>query len=272
MDGASAAEGHERSPFRAVALPSEHGGWGLTAEPVLLGLLLAPSGAGVLLGLAGFLAFLARTPLKVVLVDSSRHRSLPRTRLARRVVVGEGVVLVALVVGAVLSTSSTFWWPVLVAAPLVAVELWFDMRSRSRRLVPELAGSIGIASLVSIIALAGDARIDIAVGAWIVLAARAFTSIPTVRQQVASLHGRAGNAAALLGWDAVAVVAAFVAVVVDRAFVAGAIAVVVVIVAQRLLALRPTPRATIIGIRQMVFGFGVVLVTWIGVLASGGAS
>ena len=41
-----------RSPLRAVAVPSEHGGWGLTAEPVLLGLIVAPSAAGACLGAA----------------------------------------------------------------------------------------------------------------------------------------------------------------------------------------------------------------------------
>jgi hypothetical protein len=74
-----------RSPLRAVALPTEHGGWGLTAEPALLGLLVSPSVAGVALGLGALVAFLARTPLRVVLVDRWRGRDLDRTRLARRV-------------------------------------------------------------------------------------------------------------------------------------------------------------------------------------------
>src|SRR6478736_3133505 len=78
-----------RSPWRAVVIPSEHGGWGLTAEPALLGLLVAPSIAGGALAVAAFLAFLLRTPLKVVLVDRRRHRELERDRLARRVVVLE---------------------------------------------------------------------------------------------------------------------------------------------------------------------------------------
>ena len=47
----------ERAGWRAVAMPSEHGGWGLTLEPVLLGLLVAWSGAGVALGIAAFSAF-----------------------------------------------------------------------------------------------------------------------------------------------------------------------------------------------------------------------
>ena len=37
---AAAPRAKQRSPLRTVALPSEHGGWGLTLEPVLLGLLV----------------------------------------------------------------------------------------------------------------------------------------------------------------------------------------------------------------------------------------
>jgi hypothetical protein len=39
----SSGPGGERSRLRSVALPSEHGGWGLTLEPAVLGLLVAPS-------------------------------------------------------------------------------------------------------------------------------------------------------------------------------------------------------------------------------------
>ena len=72
-----------RSALRSVALPTEHGGWGLTLESVVLGLAVRWSAPGAVLAVAAFLAFLARTPLKVVLVDLRRHRVLPRTRPAR---------------------------------------------------------------------------------------------------------------------------------------------------------------------------------------------
>ena len=48
-----------RPMLRSVALPTEHGGWGLTLEPVLLGLLVAPSVAGLAIGGAAFLVFVA---------------------------------------------------------------------------------------------------------------------------------------------------------------------------------------------------------------------
>lgn len=260
-----------RSDLRAVGLPSEHGGWGLTAEPILLGLLLAPSLAGLLLGLAGVLAFLARTPLKFVLVDASRHRTLRRTVVAGRLVIVETTVLLLLVIGAFLLTSRPFWIPALFAGPLVAIQMWFDMRSRSRRLLPELAGSIGIATLAAVISIAGDATIEVAIGAWAVLAARAVTSIPFVRQQVSTLHGRATSSTPLIGWDLLAVTIAAVATLIDHALLIGSITVAVLIVVQRLSTLRPAARAATIGKRQMILGFALVAATWFGVLAAGGA-
>ena len=65
-----------RSTWRAVGLADEHGGWSLTAEPALLGLLVAPLGAGVALAAAALIAFVAWTPLKLVFVD--RRRAVPR--------------------------------------------------------------------------------------------------------------------------------------------------------------------------------------------------
>jgi YwiC-like protein len=72
LGGAPGSAARQRAAWRAMAIPDEHGGWGLTAEPVLLGLLVAPSWAGAALAVAAFVAFLVRTPLKVVLVDRWR--------------------------------------------------------------------------------------------------------------------------------------------------------------------------------------------------------
>ncbi|MGI9616377.1 MAG: YwiC-like family protein, partial [Acidimicrobiales bacterium] len=80
--GGAVAEPRSMSSWRQVAVPTEHGGWSLTAEPVLLGLLVAWSWPGLALGLAAMLAFVARTPLKVVLVDRWRNRWLDRSRVA----------------------------------------------------------------------------------------------------------------------------------------------------------------------------------------------
>jgi len=117
----------QRSLLRSVAMPAEHGSWGLTFEPVLLGLLLA------------------------------------------------------------------------------AVELWFDMRSRSRRLLPELVGAIGMGGVAAVIVLAGGGSGRLAAACWMILAARSITAIVTVRDQVGGLHGRPGNPRLILGADLTAI-------------------------------------------------------------------
>jgi hypothetical protein len=139
-----------RPGWRTVAMPREHGGWGLTLEPVLLGLVVAWSGAGVALGIAAFTAFLLRTPAKLAAVDARRRRWLGRSRLALRIAVIELVVLGSAVAVAVRLAGWSWLAPVVIAGPLVAVELSFDIRSRGRRLVPELCGAIGIAAVAAI--------------------------------------------------------------------------------------------------------------------------
>lgn len=254
--------------LRSVAVPTEHGGWGLTLEPGLLGLLVAPSAAGACLAAGAMVAFVARTPLKVVLVDRRRGRSLPRTALARRVAAAELMVLAALLAGAVVLAEPWFWLPAIVAAPLILVEAWFDVRSRSRRLVPELAGAVGVCSVAAMIVLADGGSGGLAAGVWAVLVARVVTSIPHVRAQIARLHGRPASAAGAVAADAGALVAAALAVWVDRSLAAGAVAIVAVVVIQRVTARGPVPRPVVLGMRQMAMGFGVVVVTALGVLVS----
>jgi len=266
---ADAADGPGVRPtVRAVAMPSEHGGWGLTLEPGVLGLLVAPGLAGICLALAALLAFLARTPLKLALVDRRRGRRLPRTVLARRVATVELLAL-ALLVGAALATAAApFWAPAVVAAPLVATESWFDVRSKSRRLVPELAGAAGVCSVAAMIVLADGDSARLAAGVWAVLVARVLTSIPHVRAQIARLHGRSTSVATGIGADGAAVAVAVAAVALDDRLAAGAVAVLAVIVIQRVTARGDLPRAVVLGLRQMALGFGVVLVTALGVLIS----
>jgi hypothetical protein len=258
----------QRSAFRSVALPSEHGGWGLTLEPTLLGLLVAWSWPGLALGAAAMLAFLARTPIKVVLVDRWRHRWLDRSRYAARVAVVEVAVIVGLAVLVALGAHGTFWMPFAAAAPLVAVEMWFDMRSRSRRLIPELAGTVGIGSVAAAIALADGVDARIASGLWCVVAARGVAAIPYVRTQVFRLHNRPHRR-----WHSdVAQLVAVLAVAVGWALdaVRGASVVAIAVLASvNVAAVRLNPRpAKVIGLQQMLFGFVVVGLTATAVLVA----
>jgi hypothetical protein len=251
--------------FRQVAVPSEHGGWGLTAEPVVLGLLVAPSVAGFALGLAAFLAFLVRTPLTVVLVDRHRERWLHRTTIAARVAAIE-VLAIAVLVGIALLTGSARWLLLLaIAVPLVAVELDFDLRSRGRRLVPEVCGAVGMSAAAACIVLAAREPAELAIALWLVLAGRVIASIPFARAQIERLHERpvrlvVSDVAQLAG-----VALAVIATVVDPSVLAGLVALGLLAAAQLLLVRRPPVPAVLLGIGQSVAGLVLVLVTAAGV-------
>src|SRR6476661_3892164 len=52
-----------------IALPSEHGGWGLLFEPLVAGLAIAPSVGGLCIAVMTVGAFLTRQPLKMLVID-----------------------------------------------------------------------------------------------------------------------------------------------------------------------------------------------------------
>ncbi|NQY55210.1 MAG: hypothetical protein HRT86_01805 [Ilumatobacteraceae bacterium] len=160
---------------------------GLTIEPGLLGLLVAPTWAGACLALAAVLAFTVRTPIKLALVP---------------------------------------------AMPLVAVELWNDVRSRSRRLAAAL---------------------------WLILAARIVASVCHVRTQIAQLHGRPANPPINLIADGAAL--AIAAVLMERSLWPALVYVIVLIGFQATRRHRPLWPVAIIGARQAFLGLGLVVVT-----------
>ena len=73
---ASAASAVARRRVARLLLPREHGSWALAFEPLVLGLLAAPSAAGAALALAVIAAFFARTPCKQVAADVRKRATL----------------------------------------------------------------------------------------------------------------------------------------------------------------------------------------------------
>jgi hypothetical protein len=258
----------DRRPSLAkVALPTEHGGWSLTLEPVLLGLIVAPTWAGAALGGVALLGFLIRTPLKLAIGDRRRGRRLDRSALAERVTLIEGVALVLLLAAAAVGAEDPFWLPLAAAVPLFAIEMWFDVRSKSRHLLPELAGTVGIGSVGAAIALAGGTDPLIAWGLWLIAAARAVAAIPLVRVQLR----RAKNQAYRLIDSDAAQVAAGAGMV--AGFAAGAVSLVALLAITTLAAIhlvqvrRPPPRAAVLGAQQVVFGLAIVVAAGLAAIA-----
>ncbi|GIW36895.1 YwiC-like family protein [Meiothermus hypogaeus] len=186
-----------RVPLKTVALPNEHGGWGFTLEPILLGLLLAPSWAGLGLGVFALAAFFTRHPLKLWLADLGRGKRFPRTPLARNFAILYGSLALAGLLLALWTSRGPFGWPLLLALPLVGVQLWFDAHNQGRNLLPELAGAVAMGAMASSMALAADFEAGLAYGLWGVLAARSVASIYYARAQVRRARGEIANVQAV---------------------------------------------------------------------------
>lgn len=190
--------GAERAPrtqqgvrLKTLALPTEHGGWGITLEPVVLGLLVAPSAAGAGLALATLGAFLARHPLKIVAGDRRRGRRFARTPYAERfTLLYASVALAGFVLAVFAAKEYAFLLPLASAAPLASVQLWYDAKGRSRGLLPEVAGSLAMGSVACSMALLGGAGWPLALGLWALLAARFVPAILYVRARLDVLHGK----------------------------------------------------------------------------------
>jgi hypothetical protein len=171
----------------------EHGGWGFLLEPVVLGLVLAPSAAGACLAIAALAGFLARHPFRLVLLDRRRRVRHPRTVVAERFLAGYAAAALLLLTAASALARAPFWLALAVGAPIGLVALLHDAVGRSREVLPEAAGAVALAASAAAIALAGGARAGPAWGAAALLALRAAPSILYVRARLRLDRGVAAN-------------------------------------------------------------------------------
>ena len=254
-----------RVRIASIALPTEHGGWGFTLEPILLGLLVAPSASAWEISAAALGIFLARRPVKILSTDLVRGRWLPRSKVALVFAVIYGGIALAGTIGAFITADGPFWIPVLVALPFALVALRADAHSKNRALLAELSGSIAMGATVAAITIAGGWDLAPAFGLWLILAARDVAAIVLVRGQIRRLHDKpvAARNIYLVQSGAVGIVAvAAVAGIVPWLGVAaiGIVGIVTVITLNR-----PPVQAKAIGWTQMAVGLAVVLVTAAGV-------
>jgi hypothetical protein len=184
--------------MKAVALPVEHGGWGMLGEPLLLGLLAAPSWPGLGVGLAATFAFLARHPLKLALADRRAGRRGARTLAAERFVLAYGGLAAGGV--ALASPGGAGWWvPFAAAAPLALVQLVHDLRNQGRHLRPELLGGVALGAIVAGELMAAGWDVTRAFAAWGLMALKAVGAILYVRARL-----RCDRGLAFSGWPVVA--------------------------------------------------------------------
>ncbi|PID84767.1 MAG: hypothetical protein CSB13_11445 [Chloroflexi bacterium] len=174
----------KRTRWRTVALPTEHGGWGIALAPVVLGLLVVPSLTGVCLGLIVFVSFLARTPLKIVWKDVRNGRRYARTQAAVNVLLLYTGLIIFGGIGAMLLGGIQPILPLLLASPLIAIQLYYDFFFNGRHLLPELVGPVAVASVVCGMALAVGWTWPQALALWAIPVLRILPSILFVRSRI----------------------------------------------------------------------------------------
>ncbi len=199
------ADGSSRR-IRAIALPVEHGGWGFLLEPILLGLLVSPSWAGLGIAIAATAIFLVHQPLRIAVKDRRNHRRVPRTKLAEAFAAGY-VLAAGIAFAAALALShGPIGLPLLLALPFAAWQGLYDATGRSRAALAELAGAVALGASGSMIVLATGWPTAPALALWALLAARSVTSILYVRDRLRLERGKPHQRAVTLAAHVVALV------------------------------------------------------------------
>src|SRR5512133_2666366 len=167
-------------PWRTL-LPAEHGSWFMLGFPLVLGLLVRPSLAGLCLGLAALAFFLARPSLRRVLTG---QRDSPQLRaLLLFGVLSAGFGTAALVI-----SGPRFLIPLACVTPLVLLALRADLQRSVRSLAVELAAQGALAGLAAAILAAGGAPLAESGRAWLLATLVGGANLAHVRRLLGHAH------------------------------------------------------------------------------------
>lgn len=242
-----------RPPGASVFLPKEHGSWSLALEPVLFGLLVAPSLAGGSLAVSAAAAFFLRRPVKAVWRAPHRAAWL-----------AAGLLGFCAAAGLAKSILLAGWSPflfLLPALPLAALFLHWDRQNESRAAHAELAACGIFALLPAVMAAQAGRPAVIAITLSAIMLAR---SLPTVLIIRTYLRRRKGSPTRPLPAVLTTLVTVGLLLALATAGQAPWTAFVLVLIAALRLALlvpawQPNWSAKCIGIAEAVFGLGYAL-------------
>jgi hypothetical protein len=163
--------------------------------------------------------------------------------------------IVFLVIGVKLGGSRTLT-PLLIAAPLILLQLNFDFTRRSRALIAELAGSVATGSLATSLALSAGWPLRTALVLWVIVIGRSAPTILYLRTQLRRLHGRRASAGPPLLAHVAAIVVMLFLIRIGAAPVLALVAVLILFV-RALVGLSNADRGTTaktLGLHEMLFG------------------
>lgn len=251
--------------WKTLAVPNEHGGWGFTLEPAILGLLVAPNAAGWGLGLMALASFFARHPTKIALGDLRRGKLYPRTRVAIGFALLYGFLALAGLALAWFTGNHGFVWPLLAALPFVAAQVTLDGLGMGRTLFGELSGALAMGGIATAIILAGGGQPILAWGAWLILAMRALVAVRYARAQVRRAYGKPVSKISTASTALLAVTIAAIGAFFGIAPWLGVAAVTLLAIYAVYMLEQPPVTARHVGWSQMFFGWLVALMTAVGI-------
>jgi hypothetical protein len=224
----------------------------LALEPVLLGIVVAPSWPGLALGVSAIAALLTRRPLHALGgSNTARH--------AFTILVACGAASASL---AVWSAGPACLVPLLLALVPAGVFLHLDARRASRELTAEIAGGMAFAGFPAAIVLAGGASRELALVSAAFSFARALGSIVPLRVALRRRKGR--QASTLSAWCASGVALGIGAVLSSVSETWVPFAWMLVFAARTALLISPAStrwRATRIGIAESILGLLAAITT-----------
>lgn len=241
---------------KQIALPSEHGSWGFLFEPIVASLAIGFSLPGAMIAIMTIGGFLARQPLKVLIIDRTGQRNAERARVAAGFIAIFASIALIGFTGAVLTGGLHPFVPFFIVLPLACVQIYFDGSRKSRGLLPEIFGAVTISSSAAAILLAAGFGWPAALALWLVLVSRLIPSIIYVRNRLTLEKGKSFSLTAVVMTNAAAVITAGVLAYNGLASVLVP-AMMVVLLVRAVAGLSPNRRklkAMKIGILEVVYG------------------
>ena len=251
---------------RQIALPSEHGAWGFLLEPLVVSLAIGYSTAGLFLAIMTIGSFLARQPLKVLIIDRLGQKNNERAAAAFKFLVIFGSIAAAGLAASVYLAGIGPLAPFAVILPLAAVQIYFDGSRKSRGLLPELMGAISISSSAAAILLAGGSTHIEAAAIWMIMIARLIPSIIYVRNRLRLEKGKHHSMTITIAVHAAAIITVSVFAYNGLAslLVVGVMCFLLYRAAIGLSPYRRKMKAMQIGVREVIYGVMTVAAIVIG--------
>ena len=188
----------------SIFLPREHGSWSLALEPIVLGMIVAPTIGGGGLAVAALAAFFARRPLRLSIAPGTpgRRRSA-RAALGLLLMMAAAGLLEAWVLGGIERL-----WPLAMATVSGALFLYFDLCGGSRAYAAEVAGAATYSFLPAAFASLAGWPVSAALALTALMQARSVPTVMTVRSYLRTVKGQGTSIVAPLLASAVAALAA----------------------------------------------------------------